>query len=760
MNFKLDIESPLASEVDGVFKPGGALNATAQSRAPPSQGTSGGGFVGNCKLAVISESDLDGLYCCGKIGTGGVKMCIKEQAKCSIQGHATKALFAPTVPSPSGTYVVIGVAGKAEQVYLSNIVPKEAFKGNLDLYLFDSRSVDEWDELFSTIRAGTLNSEEIGRVAEEAESVALARALTGGSVSPRKRNAGEMQVERLEAEYDTLGKFVVTRSEGDGAEAAFNSINDLQSQMEFLVKRVKRTEVEQLSYPPDEANRSIVALRNLIGPRPEGMAPMPVMETLARLTDLIGPRPEDSTKSVMELISEGAGQLSSVEVTQVQGILQSHGPTLSILVDQLLAAISLQIKGRFEGIDKFLIGWSSFNGGSAALGDKLRTKLDTLEAKLNSITSLTPPRQEPPRPRFDMGLGSAAPGAAHTNFGMHGLSLAPVQPQSEQGSQEAMEKLMADIKLMKEDIAVMKDQLDDTVIDVAGKRFNTRKEFQAWLLTHATLPEGELVKGKTDVHLYFTDALGMLGLVWQDFGGGRDMTFKVQSKKAGYASTDEALFMSSFEGSLPKVFGKNRSDMRTLPDAKSYEVFDSGNPNTSFKTKLEKAVRKQAKLLTNQAGYYLDSEAAPVAKACIASAEHFINNLLNWMASTHISMLQEHGASTAKDNWLFISHSVNAIIESLAEQRAEGYGAKHPHEIIWACLKARNEQNAIVSKNYGEHEVVINVLNQHLQASAVMKSEFDKHVSAMTTKMDAMKREMEAATKKANQALTAAQTRK
>jgi hypothetical protein len=123
-------------------------------------------------------------------------------------------------------------------------------------------------------------------------------------------------------------------------------------------------------------------------------------------------------------------------------------------------------------------------------------------------------------------------------------------------------------------------------------------------------------------------------------------------------------------------------------------------------------------------------------------------------------MLQEHGASTAKDNWLFISHSVNAIIESLAEQRAEGYGAKHPHEIIWACLKARNEQNAIVSKNYGEHEVVINVLNQHLQASAVMKSEFDKHVSAMTTKMDAMKREMEAATKKANQALTAAQTRK
>jgi hypothetical protein len=710
---------------------------------------------------LISESDLEGLFCCGKIGTAGLKMCIKEHERCNVQGHNTKAIFAPPILSPSGVYVLIGVAGKSEQVYLSNIVPKEVFKGNLDLYLYESRSMDEWDELFSIIKAGTLDSEEIERAAEESQSVARARSLTGGSVSPRKRNAGEMMVQRLEAEYDTIGKFVVTRrSEDEGAEAAFNSIDDLQAQMKFLVKKVKRTEVEQLNYPPDVTNRSIVALRNLIGPRPEGMAPMPVMETLSRLTKLIGPRPENSTKTVMELISEGSGQLSAIEVAQVQGILQMHGPSLTTLVEGLLAAISLQIKGRFEPVDQFLVGWSSGNGGPTARGDMLRTKLDTLEAKLNSIASLTPPRQEPPRPRFDLGLGSTSSGVPQTNFGMNGLSLASAQPQPQQESPEAMEILRVEVRKIKEDIAVMKDQLDDTVIVVAGKRFNTRKEFHAWLLTHATIPEEEMVRGTTDVHLFFTDALGMLGLVWQDFGGGRNMTYKVQSKKAGYASTDEALFMSSFEGSLPKVFGNTRTDMRTLPDANSYEVFDSGNPNTSFKNKLDTAVRKQETLLTNQVDNYLDAEASSVAKACIASAANFVYGLLTWMTSTHISMLHEHGAGTAKDNWLFISHSVNAIIESLAYQRAEGYRAKHPHEIAWACLKARNEQNAIVAKNYGGHEVVINVLNQHLQNSAVMKSEFDKHINAMTAKMDALKREMEATTKKANQALTAAQSRK
>jgi hypothetical protein len=70
------------------------------------------------------------------------------------------------------------------------------------------------------------------------------------------------------------------------------------------------------------------------------------------------------------------------------------------------------------------------------------------------------------------------------------------------------------------------------------------------------------------------------------------MSFKVQTKKAGYATPDDTLFMSSFEGSLPKVFGTSRTVLRVLPDARTHKIFDSGNINTSFKSKLATAVTR------------------------------------------------------------------------------------------------------------------------------------------------------------------------
>jgi hypothetical protein len=66
----------------------------------------------------------------------------------------------------------------------------------------------------------------------------------------------------------------------------------------------------------------------------------------------------------------------------------------------------------------------------------------------------------------------------------------------------------------------------------------------------------------------FPDALGLLGLAWQEFGEGRGMRYKVQTRKAGHATPDGVLFMSSFKGLLPKVFGTSQTDLRVLPDAK------------------------------------------------------------------------------------------------------------------------------------------------------------------------------------------------
>jgi hypothetical protein len=179
MNFNLSIESPLPTSGDGSFISGVALNATAQSRATPTQGTSGGGLFGGCMLAVISDHELESKYCGGRIGAAGIKMCIKEKHRCKVLSNATKAEFVPQIESSSGEYVLIGVSRTLEQVYLSDIVPLESFKADLKTYLYESRSLDEWDHLFSTIKAGTLNREEIVLVANEASAVAIERQING-----------------------------------------------------------------------------------------------------------------------------------------------------------------------------------------------------------------------------------------------------------------------------------------------------------------------------------------------------------------------------------------------------------------------------------------------------------------------------------------------------------------------------------------------------------------------------------------------------
>jgi hypothetical protein len=348
--------------------------------------------------------------------------------------------------------------------------------------------------------------------------------------------------------------------------------------MNFLAKKVKKTEVNQLAFTPDEADRSIVGLRNLVGSRPEGMAPVSIMESMHQLTNLIGSLPEgEEDKSVIQLIRESSIQLTATEVHHIWDILSRHGTDLSVLVNGMLEGISKQIVERFENVDNFLHHWTTFNGGLPVYGERLTAKIDTLEAKVNSIASSVPLRPGPPRPIFDMRLGGSPARAPHANFGMNGLSLGHNQPQQQPGSTDTMEKVMATVRMIQDEIAVLKEQMDDTVIDVTGQRFNTKKELEAWLIINTRLPEEELVKGKTDIQILFADAMGLFGLIAEDYGGSRNMTFKVQSRKAGFASTEDALFMSSSEGSLPKLFGTTRTDIRTLPKAKDHTMFDSGN---------------------------------------------------------------------------------------------------------------------------------------------------------------------------------------
>ena len=150
--FNMSMTSPFASGMRDPIQ-GAALTAPSrsQSRATPAQGTSEGGLSG-CRLAVICEQELASSLCGGKIGTAGIKMCILERTVCSTISHSAKAVFAPKVLSESGQYVMVEVNRKPGQVFLSNSAPKESFKNSLDVYLRETRSCDEWDDLFRSVK--------------------------------------------------------------------------------------------------------------------------------------------------------------------------------------------------------------------------------------------------------------------------------------------------------------------------------------------------------------------------------------------------------------------------------------------------------------------------------------------------------------------------------------------------------------------------------------------------------------------------------
>ena len=764
-NFNINFESPLASSGQSGFIAGGAL-ANVPVSTP--KGTSEGGVcvTGLCSLVFICEKELPTKYCGGQIGgEGGSKMCIKQKDKCDVQCHKKlKAPFVTHRQSASGQYVLMGVGLQQDQAYLSHIVPVECFKADQETYANERRTVDNWDMFFRSIKQGVKDKEDVRLAADDADAIAQERESSGGSASPKKRTIDHRL---LEEEYNTFGQFVNTRCIEDGGaesqEDISNSIDDLHAQMGFLTKKVKKTEMNQLSYPSDQTDRSLVSLRNLVGTRQEGMGPLSVMESVHNLTQIVGTRSEgEEEKSVMQLLAERKTQMTDSEVETFRTLVAINGSDLSILTSQLVSQLRQGINDRFKVPEAFFEHWTSREGLTArpqVYGDRLASKLDMLEAKLNSIVAAAPRTQQQSHARFDFRLNERAPEPASPSYGMglQGLSLEHNQAEDQPGSTESMEQLMASVRTIQHEVATIKEQLDDTVIDVGGVRFNTKRELQAWLKLNVRGQEENLVKGKTSIHTLFPDALGLMGMILLDstLAGGsltRTMEYKAIAKKAGYHGEVDAAFMGSFDSSLPKVFGtaKADTDSRMIPMAMTPQKFDSGIPSTSFKSKMKKALDKQVRSLRGQAGELLTGEAKNVAKECINDAHGFVNDLMNWMTVTNITMKQEHGSATETDNWKYISQAVNAIFEKLAEERYEGNSATEIHEIVWSCFKGGKAQAAILAKDISGHSAVVDVLNQHLQASAVMKSEYTKTI-------EFLKKELDAVSKKANQALTAAQ---
>jgi hypothetical protein len=94
-------------------------------------------------------------------------------------------------------------------------------------------------------------------------------------------------------------------------------------------------------------------------------------------------------------------------------------------------------------------------------------------------------------------------------------------------------------------------------------------------------------------------------------------------------------------------------------------------------------------------------------------------------------MSKAGGNTSASENWKYVCQSVRAIFAHLQQARSTVYGTKEVDNMIWGCLQGRMAAKKMLSILFRKHSVVLTVLNDHLQQSAIMRDEFEGFIKML-----------------------------
>jgi hypothetical protein len=740
----------------GVGQPAGATSTTARRLMVASTpGTSGGGLgvnsvrrVKGYSIVVVNERELGSVLCAGKIGKFGGSMCIKQLGECKTSSHRKiQASFEPELVSKSNKYVMVATSHAEEAVYLSLIVPVEQFGDKLETYQADSRTVMEWEVILRSIRDADGDLEAIVESHAKVTQDATEREDTG-TLSPVKKLRLE-DAAAITADYEEASSYPHYSSEGEDARDERGAIQDLQLQVETAFQKLLVTELEMETHPLKELHQDLVGVRNLIGTHAEGMGPETIMETLGRFDSAL----EEATGSA----------LSIEEQDNLRALLRNYGSGLEILIKKICSKIGEQVKNSFAPFENFLGAWTL---DRTKPGDKLEDKILELETQVLGLQSLAPgghsqyqPVGRPSSDPFSIGLDASL--GYNSSMGTNHAAQ-PRAPSNQAPEFLSMMELTTEVKVLKEEVSKLKEEMGDQPIAMGGIAFRSKSVLQSWLVLNVSAPAEELLVKRNDAYICFPDATALLALAYLEIGGEADLAHEAAVRKAGYVSAEEAAFQDSYKSNLPKVFGKttgvggSRGDTRVLPGVKTNAEFESGLGFQSYKVTLSTAVRDKANRLKSKAKEDLSAEGFMVASACILHAESFITQLLQWMSTTYTALCKQSGTSASKDNWLYVSHAVRSICLSLYNKRSSGYGKAALHKVVWSCLQTIPLEKEFMEDDFTPHPVVSNVLNQHLQTSAVMKPQFESEMEDMKKAMKALQTSVANADRKADKAITTA----
>ena len=447
----------------------------------------------------------------------------------------------------------------------------------------------------------------------------------------------------------------------------------------------------------DDVHLKLCHLANLIGQQDEGSGTESILAQLSRLA-----------RQVEEVGSEDLTSEQKLAVANIQVLFKLHGVGLQGLLDNTVRAFRQELNPLFLWFKK----WSE----GRTVASKLDRTIHTLERDVKIIQA-----SQAAAPAFPLpGISFMNPGFSNTG------------PGQVRNSQHDLD-LESRVTALQSQVASLEQQIGGDHVTMGGVTFRSKHELKSWLAIHVPDPS---------FFVCFVDPSGLLNIS-QETGmdNTEDISFQSNTLKAGFKNNHVALAHLSFKRSLPLVFGKDSSkvgsrDSRVLPGLKSFKDWDEGSRFQGQRT----VAAKQARAASQELREYmqnseLTSEAKLVAGVCLEKSLTFIVQLFDWMTSTHQNAMINNRDSVS--SWQYVSHSVREIFSSLHQARSAGRTPNPSSpDVVWGFLQGLKLANELVEVQFEGHRVLSHVLNNHLQDTAVMKSDFNAKLLLLTQRVE------------------------
>jgi hypothetical protein len=436
----------------------------------------------------------------------------------------------------------------------------------------------------------------------------------------------------------------------------------------------------------------------------------------ARLRAELGTRPEEwGTESAFEKLGHVVLEIDGI-TANLEKLVTKHevdqkkakaegSSEIQLAVDQVQRDMLVELQPIFQ-----LFAVTST--AKTTPGDKYLAELTFLKGELAAVraaqVAVPPPANAPAR---------------GVTWGMGSMNLTPPVPVGSSpvvapsaAISSVMSPFMAGkIKALEESMLNIEAQLVAESVELGGVIFASRAATKAWIKAEACADMA---------YVFFLDPHSFMNV--GHAGGGNSaeqLGFQAAAAKAGFASAEEALVVSSYKFELPTFFGKETKDSRKLPVCPTADAWDSRDGFTGVRYEFRKMIHSTRKEQLSNATLYLTGDGLSVAKHMIQASFSFLETMEAWISQQYNDLLGQGGSE--KECWEYVCHCVREIFSCLHEARLPGRGFltvdERPVAILWGSLQAHKKMEELTKKQFSAHPLLSHVLNLHLRQHSVRK---------------------------------------